>query len=280
MFIILKCFDNLNEKYEKSNIYFFWILTFHFILNFNIFKCDDFVCKTHNDFSDSNCFNNIIKLDSKEYRAGEFVTTNDGQLIIEYSQDTTPGKGRLFYRLTSDGRGYYTDANPIKEFEMNTTYLATFKDQGDKKENISGRYEGRNILITLDGDSSGKQYLFSTSSWYSYTELYDLESDNYWTWFTTEFFEIPDNKYIFSFKYNLLKQPNSNNYFLVYIQYSHTTGSGDAAVSSSEYYAIKKFTLKLENGVMTKNITKTITNNNNYDNRVISFCKNWFKFSC
>ena len=213
MFIILKCFDNLNEKYEKSNIYFFWILTFHFILNFNIFKCDDFVCKTHNDFSDSNCFNNIIKLDSKEYRAGEFVTTNDGQLIIEYSQDTTPGKGRLFYRLTSDGRGYYTDANPIKEFEMNTTYLATFKDQGDKKENICGRYEGRNIIITLDGDSSGKQYLFSTSSWYSYTELYDLESDNYWTWFTTEFFEIPDNKYIFSFKYNLLKQPNSNQLF-------------------------------------------------------------------
>ena len=104
------------------------------MLNINIFKCEDFVCKTHNDFSDADCFNNIIKLDSKQYRAGEFVTTKDGQLIIEYSQDTTPGEGRLFYRLTSDGRGYYTDANTIKELEMNSTYLATLKDQDDKKK--------------------------------------------------------------------------------------------------------------------------------------------------
>ena len=110
------------------------ILIFHFMLNINIFKCEDFVCKTHNDFSDADCFNNIIKLDSKQYRAGEFVTTKDGQLIIEYSQDTTPGEGRLFYRLTSDGRGYYTDANTIKELEMNSTYLATLKDQDDKKK--------------------------------------------------------------------------------------------------------------------------------------------------
>ena len=150
--------------------------------------------------------NNIIKLDSNKYRSGQFVTTKDGQLIIEYSEDSTPGKGRLFYRLTSDGRGYYTNANPIKEFELNSTYLETFNDQkiddsSYKTGDIAGRYEARNILIQLEGDTSGKEYLFSTSSWYSYTELYDLESDNnYCTWFTTNFFSIPDNKYIFSFK--------------------------------------------------------------------------------
>ena len=151
--------------------------------------------------SSINTGSNEVKLDSNKYRAGEFVTTKDGQLIIEYSEDSTPGKGRLFYRLTSDGRGYYTDANPIKEFELNSTYLATFNDQKIDESNfktgeIAGRYEARNILIQLEGDTSGKEYLFSTSSWYSYTELYDLESDNnYCTWFTTNFFEIPDNKY-------------------------------------------------------------------------------------
>ena len=159
---------------------------------------------------------------------------------------------------------------------MNTTYLATFQDQKDKygnlvKGEIAGRYESRNILIQLEGDSSGKEYLFSTSSWYSYTELYDLESDNYWTWFTTDFFDIPDNKYIFSYKYNLLKQPNQNIYFLVYIQYKTTTFAGtESKSSSSEYFAIKKFSLKSVNGKIQKDIKKTITNSDNFDNRVIS----------
>ena len=196
---------------------YFLIFLSCFLLNLDIYKNADYVCKTNNNFANTNCFNNIIKLDSNKYRAGEFVTTTNGQLIIEYSEDSTPGKGRLFYRLTSDGRGYYTNANPIKEFELNSTYLATFNDQKNSDESyktgdIAGRYEARNILIQLEGDTSGKEYLFSTSSWYSYTELYDLESDNYWTWFTTDFFDIPDNKYIFSFKYNLLKQPNQNIY--------------------------------------------------------------------
>ena len=56
--------------------------------------------------------------------------------------------------------------NPIKEIEMNTTYLATFQDQKDKygnlvKGEIAGRYESRNILIQLEGDSSGKEYFLT-----------------------------------------------------------------------------------------------------------------------
>ena len=259
---------DLDIKFYKMNIYSFLILILHFFLNFRIIQCEDYICKTNNDFSKNICFNNIIILNSNKYRAGEFVTTKNGELLIEYSQDSIPGGGRLFYRLTPDGRGYYPGSNPIKEFEINKT-VSTNKENGTQIE-CSGRYEARNLLVTLEGDTSGKEYLFSTSSWYSFTELYDLESDTYWTWLTSTFFEIPDNKYIFSYKYDLLRPPDSNYYFLVYIQYKETTKSGEESVSSSEYYAIKKFSIKSVNGTFSETIEKSIYNTDNYDNRVIS----------
>ena len=67
--------------------------------------------------------NEILFFDSenKYYRAGHFVTTKNGELIIEYSEDATPGGGRLFYRLNPDGRGYYSGNNPIKQIEISKT---------------------------------------------------------------------------------------------------------------------------------------------------------------
>ena len=263
MYIIPLIFGVGKENIHKINTYSIWILLFHLLLNFEVFNCEDYICKNNNNFGNIKCFNNIIKLNSKHYRSGQFVTTKNGELIIEYSEDATPGGGRLFYRLKSDGRGYYPGDNPIKEFEI-TDKVETINEKNEKIY-CSGRYEARNILINFDKDPEEKEYLFSTSSWYSFTELYDLESDTYWTWFTSTFFNIPDNKYIFSYIYSLLKQPNSANYFLVYIQYKETT----SGTSSSEYYAIKKFSLESNDGNITKTIT-SVTNNNNFDNRVIS----------
>ena len=71
-------------------IYYFSILLFHFLINLLIIKCEDYVCKKNNDLANTKCFNTIIKFNSKKYRAPEFVTTKDGQLIIEYSEDATP----------------------------------------------------------------------------------------------------------------------------------------------------------------------------------------------
>ena len=113
----LPYYSDNNKKMYKKTIYFQWIFLFYFLLNFLIVKCEDYVCKTKNDFSKTECFNNIIKLPN-DYRAGHFVTTKNGELILEYSEDTTPGGGRLFYRLKPDGRGYYPGDNPIKQIEF------------------------------------------------------------------------------------------------------------------------------------------------------------------
>ena len=151
-----------NKKMYKKTIYFKWIFLFYFISNLLIVKCEDYVCKTKKDFSDTECFNNIIKL-PLNYRAGRFVTTKNGELIIEYSEDAVPGGGRLFYRLKPDGRGYYPGDNPIKQFELSDKYEEN--DEGGEKKSFSGRYEARNILVNLNGDTTRKEYLFSTSTW-------------------------------------------------------------------------------------------------------------------
>ena len=200
----------------KTNIY---IIFFCFLVNLNIYKCDYNSCKTNSNFNNNDCFNNIIKFEGNKYRAGRFETTSDGGLIIEYSEDSQPGKGRLFYRLTKDGRGYYDDDNPIREINM-----INVKDtKNEKNENIhvSGRYEARSKLIVLDGDTSGKEYLFSTSCWYSFTELHDLDSGNFSSWFTPDFFGM-DGKYIFSYQYD---RQAGNDAF-------------------SEYYYIRKFKIQ------------------------------------
>ena len=175
----------------KANIY---ILLFCFLVNFKIYKCDYASCKSNSNLNNNNCFTNIIKIEGNQYRAGRFETTKDGGLIIEYSEDSLPGKGRLFYRLTKDGRGYYDDDNPIREINM--TEVKNTKDEGGTNNvQVSGRYEARNKLVVIDGDTTGKEYLFSTSSWYSFTELHDLDSGNFSSWFTPEFFGM-NGKYI------------------------------------------------------------------------------------
>jgi len=64
--------------------------------------------------------------------------------------------------------------------------------------NLKGRFESRNILVSIDGDSTNKQYLFSVSAFHSLVELINFESDNfnYYTWYMEKFFLL--NRPIFS----------------------------------------------------------------------------------
>ena len=224
------------------------ILFFLFCILFtnSLIKCEYSDCVSNRELNNEKCFNNIIKFDNGyKYRAGRFVTTKEGELVIEYSEDATDGGHRLFYRLTKDGRGYYDDDNSIKEIDIQNIISTKNEDGNDIQ--TRGRFEARNALVILDGDTSGKEYLLSTSSWYSLTELYDLESDNYFTYFTTDFFNM-GSKYIFSYNYEILREPNTYNYFLIYSQYDRTTTAEDGKkYAYSESYFIRKFKLKFFN---------------------------------
>ena len=244
----------------KEIIRFYYFFLF---INFQILEGDIEACKQNSDLGNLKCFNNIIKFEGGKYRAGRFVTTKNGELIIEYSEDSTPGGGRLFYRLTKEGRGYYEDDNPIRKFKIDK--VVSIKDEHGENFNCSGRYEARNALMILDGDETEKEYLFSTSSWFSFTELHDLDSGNYSFWFTTDFFNLND-KYIFSYNYEILRQPNTHNYFIIYTQYDSIKNDK----SFSESYYIRKFKLDSFNQTYPYNEIKVTYNTNNENDRIVS----------
>ena len=120
--------------------------------------------------TDTSCFNDVLVFNSKYYRAGHFVTYKNGDMIVEFSNDGGNSDGaRIFYGLTKDGRYYFPNNSP--------TYEIT--DIGNI-DGIKGRYESLNQLVVTKNDSTREnEYLFSTSSYGSLTELHKMEDRTY-----------------------------------------------------------------------------------------------------
>ena len=227
---------------HKTN-YFFQLLCFSIIIK--IFMCN--TCKSNNNINNNDCFNSIIIFNNKTYRAGEFAENINGDIVIEYS-DNSPGKSRLFYGLKQNGKNFFANENSIKTI-----------DTIDNDNGIYQRYESKNIFISLEDDTNKEnQYLLSTSTYETLTELYDFQIDNYTVRKASDFI----GHTIFSFEYILfgVKQDNKNIYFCIY-----THGNGGDGYN----FTIKKFGFTSFSLSSYDNITSlTITNNGN--NRIIS----------
>ena len=207
------------KKTSKSQRNFFFILI---LMLTQIKICYSSSCIVHDNFNTESCFNDIIKINNKQYRAGQIQVNNNNDLIIEFS-DNSPGDSRLFYSLKENGRGFYANEAVRKEISLSCNEY--FYDQDhDINYHIIGRYESINQFVCLKGDTNKeKQYLFSISAFASLTELHDIENDSYQQWITTDFLNIEDrHRYIFSYKYSLFEWGNTNVYFLAYIQYKGT----------------------------------------------------------
>ena len=192
-----------------------------FICLINLLNINCKTCKESTTLEETDCFNNIIEINrgnERYYRAGHFATTKNGDLIIEYSGDG-PAEYRLFYALKQNGRGYFDD-NYIKEKEL------------VKNGNYIGRYESRNIMINLY-ENLDEEYLFSTSSYDSASELHDLENDEYKVAVTETFLGTR----IFSYVYNIIevKENGKNFYFIFY-----TTPDPDYGITNGRKFVIKK----------------------------------------
>ena len=174
-------------------------------------------CITQDNFNTKTCFNDIIKFSNKKYRAGHILTNTNNETIIMFSDDS-PGDSRLFYALKENGRGFYFDNETvIKEITLTSDQYYT---QDNVNKPIIGRYESINEFVYLTDDTSrSKQYLFSVSSYYSLTELHDVENNKYQQWVTTDFFGLERYRYIFSYGFSLFEWKKSKVYFCVYIQY-------------------------------------------------------------
>ena len=223
-----------------------FILIFIFFLHFNFFSCDS-ICSLGISLDDTTCFNGIIKLNHINYRAGHFASNKNNDLIIEYSGDPHAGK-RLFYGLKSNGRGFFNDSY-IREKDFDSSH---------------GRYESRNIFVSKKIDTNKEEeYLFSTSSYQSWTELYNLENDQYKLKYTDNF----QGKRIFSYVFTLLstKIGTYNYYFLFFT----TPADGNPETEHGDMYVLKKFAFTDFNLDSYENTQVNLTDNK-FGDRVIS----------
>ena len=170
-------------KYSKLNLSKFIIIIYMFLFQIKIINSDL----------------NIFVFESREYRAGSIAFNSDGDMIIEYSKTNY----RLFFGLKKNGEFYFENENHTKEIEI--------------EDNNARRYESRNIFIFPDNDNTNKQYLFSIGREISYTELYDLESEqNFYIYKPYE--EALGNK-VFSLSFSLFELFNNNKkeYLITYV---------------------------------------------------------------
>ena len=149
----------------------------------------------------------VINPDS-HYRAGNFAINKNNDMIIEYSYQDK----RLFYGLKQNGRYFFNDenGNPISTKEI------TIENEEDF--NITKRYESKNIFVSLKDDvTKDKEYLFSTSSYTTVSELYDLDNlENIHNKVKTTFRFLGTE--IFAFQFSLLELPSyiEKQYILIY----------------------------------------------------------------
>ena len=82
---------NINKRYFNLNYFLLYI--FILLIKSRIIFCNS--CKDNNIITNTECFNNIIIFNDKSYRAGNFAKNKNGDMIVEYSSDSS----RLFYGL-------------------------------------------------------------------------------------------------------------------------------------------------------------------------------------
>ena len=256
---------NPKKRPSKKPSPFFFILI---LLIIQIKLSNSSSCSASDKFTNANCFNDIIKINNKKYRAGKINTNKNNEVIIEYSDDT-PGDSRLFYSLKENGRGFYENEEVRKEITLTSDQYLYFKPH-DRNYHIVGRYECINDWVYLKDDTDKtKQYLFSISSFASLTELHDIENDSYQQWVTTDFLNIKNRtRFVFSYRFSLVEWADTNVYLLAYIQYKDTNNENkDYSVS----YSLSRFYFEKDahDKIVVKNLNYTEIDNN-YDNRIVS----------
>jgi hypothetical protein len=252
----------LDVLYYKAFIKSNFLIIFIILTSNQIKTClcvREDTCRNVTSYNNIECFNDKIEF-HENFRAGHFETLKDGSLIVEYSSDAVNYE-RFFYGLKENGRYYFPDESPFKHFQAYNP---------KENSNFHGRYESKNKIVYLSGDTSKtKQYLFSTSIWTTVTELHDLESGTSYYWDTVTFWDIVE---IFSYEIIILDLPenNENHYICVFTQ--HESDKRPVNGNMEDYsitWSIRKF--KFDSfGSYTVYSDHRTDYKSNYNSRMIS----------
>ena len=224
-------------------------ILFSILIKFSL--CE--ACPENTSIKDKTCFNDVLLFNSKKYRAGHFVTYKNKDMIVEFSDDgahPTDGFSRIFYGLKANGRYYFSDESPTWEIE-------NIGNIGDTR----GRYESLNILVVTEDDLTREnEYLFSTSSYNSLTELHNIKNKDYIYTKTTSFF----GKTIYSFKYDIVEVIYESKIFY-FIAFTYSSSANGDCICIKKF-GFKSFSLTDINNY--NNTGTTIADNNS--NRIVN----------
>ena len=250
------------KKFYLKNIQLYIIISL-FLFSFESVTSDK--CFNATNLKNKTCYNDVITFNHDNWRAGHACNSKNGDLIVEFSLNPGESSKRLFYGLNKKGRYYFPNEPVYKE-------IGSMVCQDCDNNNYRGRFESRNILVSLDGDSTNKEYLFSVSTYYSLAELIKFDSDDftYYAWNMTKFFGL--TRPIFSYEYSLFEIGNSKTYVLAFIESAGFQYNSESKKDEeySNKVTLKKFKLKKFDTYGYKEIIETVTLNNTYNGRVVS----------
>ena len=240
---------NGENKYNIKYNYFIYIIQLILIF-IQIPPCYFQSCNKYNNIlENSQCFNNIIIIDSSFYRAGHFAKNKNGDIVAEYSTDKDGlAHQRLFYCINKSGKYFYKEKDIVPINYNGHTY--------------EGRYESTNLFVAIYSDvNKTKEYLMSLSSYKTLIEIYDIENNNIYR-------EITERKFIngiFAFQFPIIELVINNkiNYICIYTHDSSGNTYGDG-----RYYSIKRFYINENKEVIIMNSTRS--NNANPSSRTIA----------
>ena len=210
---------------KKTSLNFYLILLLSFLMIKSQSTRDPFAnlesCLDEPYLSNEYCFNNNIFFDSKKYQINNFAKNENGDLMLQISEQTKYGiksTSRLFYGLTNEGRYLFkNESSYSNEFKVNIDE-DTFDD--NDFYHINPIKDSKNLFVTIKNTPNKEnKYLFSINSYNSMVELYDLNNDNnnYIIWSFHKFFNLNSDDYNFPFDYELFEIKDRNEYVIVFI---------------------------------------------------------------
>ena len=243
---------------------FIFIFQILYLINFTI--CGS--CSNIYSLTTTSCFNDVIIFSDGNWRAGHVATNKNKVTIAEFSLNDEESKSRIFYGLKENGRHYFT--NGFKKID-------DMQCQDCGSSNLKGRFEARNLFMSLNSDTQKKkQYLFSMSSYKSLVELLDVDDgDNitYYAWNTVNFLGL--TRPIFSLEYSLFEIGNNNIYITAFIESAGTKPDSNGVQKEySEKTSLKKFKLDNFSSDNYRTLIKSATIDSTYNGR----CTSAFRF--
>ena len=216
----------IKKQLETRRLCFF---LFFIIISINLIYVNTNECKSDASLNNRNCFTQIFTFDHPKLRGGQFYTNQNGDLIIEYRDDTFPNK-RIFYGIKQEGGNFFPTEDGFFEYTIEGLTL-------DESENCTKKHDSMSYFVLIpDEEDIEKEYLFTVNPFKSFVELQDLKSEGNtrYTWELKSFMNYNDDEFLRNETF-LIGIKNNSEFFITFSKISTDNYDKDKAFYSIRF---------------------------------------------